>query len=474
MGQNTAVNGEKLYFVAIGGTAMAPLAVLLAGRGHDVSGSDTALYPPMSDLLRRAGIAVLPGFRPENVPSDADRIVIGNAVPKTNAEVARVLELGTPYLSLPQAIRQYLLPGKHSIVVTGTHGKTTTSALLAWILTDSGRDPGFLVGGELRNFGTGFRDGAGPHFLLEGDEYNAAFFDRGPKFLHYEPRTLLVNNIEFDHADLYPDIASIEDAFARVIDLVPADGTIVANGDDPRVQALAASARARVLFVSLRGARGFQVRDLAVGSGETAFTVVEPDGSTARLLSPLFGDHNVRNAAMAFAAARQLGLSTSEVAAALARFAGVKRRLEVLGTREGVLYVDDFAHHPTAVFETLSAARQRWPNRRLWGLFEPRSITAGRKFFEKEYEKALAAADCVILAPVFHAGRFAADDLIDREKIGASLAGKGKRVYLPAKIEEIETLLREEAKPDDVVLLMSSGDLAGLRGRISDHTVRSL
>ena len=453
---------------------MAPFALLLSGRGYAVSGSDTTLYPPMSDLLRRAEIPVLPGFRAENVPPDADRIVIGNAVPRDNVEVVRTLELGLPYLSLPQAIGRYLLPGKHSVVVTGTHGKTTTSALLAWILTDAGRDPGFLVGGELRNFGTGFRDGAGPHFLLEGDEYNAAFFDRGPKFLHYAPRTLLVNNIEFDHADLYPDIASIEDAFRRVIELVPPDGTVVANGDDARVRKLAEAARAPVLFVSHGeggGDHGFRLRDLAVSSAGTAFTVVEPDGSAARLASPLFGLHNARNAAMAYAASRRLGLSPREIGAALERFEGVKRRLEILGTRAGVLYVDDFAHHPTAVFETLSAARLRWPKRRLWGLFEPRSITAGRKFFEKEYERALAPADCVILAPVFHAGRFAPDQLIDRGKIGEALALQGKKVYLPAKIEEIEPLLKAEAMSDDVVLLMSSGDLAGLRARVTDDTV---
>jgi UDP-N-acetylmuramate: L-alanyl-gamma-D-glutamyl-meso-diaminopimelate ligase len=465
------VNGEKLHFVAIGGTAMAPLAVLLARRGHRVTGSDTSLYPPMSDLLERAHIPVLSGFRPENVPPDADRIVIGNAVPRGNPEVQRVLELGLPYVSLPQAIGRYLLPGKHPVVVTGTHGKTTTSALLAWILTDSGRDPGFLVGGELKNFGAGFRDGAGPHFLLEGDEYNAAFFDRGPKFLHYEPRTLLVNNVEFDHADLYPDIGAVETAFRRVLALVPPEGVVVANGDDARVRVLSEASRAPVDFVSLRIGPGIIVGDVAVDGQGTSFVIRDRDGTRHRLNSPLFGDHNVRNAAMAFAAARRLGLSAAEIAAALPRFSGVKRRLEVLGTRRGVLFVDDFAHHPTAVFETLSAARQRWPGRRIWGLFEPRSITAGRKFFETEYERALAAADCVVLAPVFHAGRFDADQLIDREKIRRVLSDQGKRVFVPKTVEEIEPILDGEARPDDVVLLMSSGDLAGLRRRISDDTV---
>lgn len=465
---------EKLYFIAIGGTAMAPLAVLLARRGHAVSGSDTALYPPMSDLLARSGVGVLSGFCAEQVPEDADRIIVGNAVPRSNPEVERVLERGLPYASLPQTIHDFLLPGRHPVVVTGTHGKTTTSALLAWIFTDAGRDPGFLVGGELRNFGEGFRDGAGDLFLLEGDEYNAAFFDRGPKFLHYAPRTLLVNNVEFDHADLYPDVAAIEDAFRAVIGLVPEDGVVVGNGDDPRVRALAAASRAPVVFVSLGGEGSVVVRETAVEREGTRITLSGEDQKEARLHSPLFGDHNVRNVAMAFAAARRVGLSAAEIASALPRFAGVKRRLEVLGSRAGVLYVDDFAHHPTAVSETLRAARQRWPGRRLWGLFEPRSITAGRKFFERAYEDALGAADCVILAPVFHAGRFAPDQLIDRERIRETLAAKGRSVFLPDTVEQIPEILEREGRRDDVVLLMSSGDLAGLRRTVvADDTVTS-
>ena len=463
---------QKLYFVAIGGTAMAPLAVLLARRGHTVWGSDVALYPPMSDLLDRAGVRVLSGFRAENVPDGADRIVIGNAVPRTNPEVERVLARGLPYLSLPQTIHDYLLPGRHSVVVTGTHGKTTTSALLAWILTAAGRDPGFLVGGEIKNFGEGFRDGAGPHFLLEGDEYNAAFFDRGPKFLHYDPRTLLVNNVEFDHADLYPDVAAVEEAFRAIIARVPPDGVVIANGDDLRVRALAAVSRAPVVFVSLHGEGTVGAHATDVDAGGTGIDVVE-GGEVRHLRSPLFGEHNVRNAAMAFAAARRLGLSADEIARVLPDFAGVKRRLEVIGTRGGVLYVDDFAHHPTAVYETLRAARQRWPRRRIWGLFEPRSITAGRKFFEEAYEDAFAAADCVVLAPVFHAGRFAPEQLIDREKIRRALVARGKSVFLPDTVEQIGPILEREGRPEDVVLLMSSGDLAGLRRRVSDISVPS-
>ncbi len=454
---------EKLHFIAIGGTAMAPLAALLARRGYRVQGSDVHLYPPMSDLVAREGIAVLPGFRPENVTPGIDRVIIGNAVPRTNPEVEETLRRGLPYFSMPQAIRHYLLRGRHSVVVAGTHGKTTTASLLAWLLLDSGRDPGFLIGGELRNIGCGFRDGEGEHFLLEGDEYNAAFFDRGPKFLHYEPRTLLLNNIEFDHADLYPDLAAVTEAFRRLVALVPPEGTIVANADDPAVAALADGARAGVIPVSLSPGPGVSAADLAVDREGTAFTLLVDGSPAGRFRSPLFGRHNLRNALMAIAGARRLGLSEQEIAPALARFAGVKRRLEVLAEREGVLYVDDFAHHPTAVGETLAAARLRWPGRRIWAVFEPRSITAGRKFFEADYERALSVADAVVLAPVFHSARFAPGELIDRERIAASLAAPGRPAFAPARVEEIEPLLAENLRSGDVVVLMSSGDFAGLR-----------
>jgi UDP-N-acetylmuramate: L-alanyl-gamma-D-glutamyl-meso-diaminopimelate ligase len=463
--QNTGVKPENLYFVAVGGTAMAPLAVLLAGRGHRVTGSDTALYPPMSNLLAGSGVSVLPGFRAENVPAQCDRVVIGNAVPRGNPEVARVLELGLPYLSLPQAVRRYLLEGKHSVVVTGTHGKTTTASLLAWLLTEAELDPGFLIGGELKNFGRGYRDGSGPHFLLEGDEYNAAFFDRGPKFLHYEPRTLLVNNIEFDHSDLYADLESIREAFRRLVAIVPPEGTILANLEDPNVAGVAEGARARVVGVGL-GRASVTAGDLAVGPGGTSFTMLQEGASPLRLALPLFGSHNVRNALIALAAARELGVSDASLVSSLPKFAGVKRRLEVLGEKHGVLYVDDFAHHPTAVFETLAAARKRWPDRKIWGVFEPRSITAGRSFFQSEYERAFEPADSVVLAPVFHAARFKAEELIDRGKIIASIAGRGRTAYSPERIEEIEPLLEREAREGDVVILMSSGDFAGLRGRV--------
>ena len=461
----------KIHMVPIGGTAMVPLAALLAEQGHSITGTDLEVYPPMSTLLASLGIPVQKGYAAEHVPPDADRVIVGNAALRDNPEAAEALRRALPVLSMPQAIREFLLPGKTSIVVTGTHGKTTTSALTAWLLSDAGREPGFLVGGEMRNFGRGYRLGAGTAFVLEGDEYNAAFFDRGPKFLHYEPKHLFVGNIEYDHADLYPDLSSIEDAFRRVVSIVPGDGTVVVNGDDPRVVEVArrADTTARVVRVSLEDlAADFAASDVASASDGTSFTLIEAGLPTQRLSSPLLGTHNVRNALGAIALVRGLGVSAGEIARALPRFAGVRRRLEVRGEKGGIVVVDDFAHHPTAVRGTLQAARSRWPGRRIWALFEPRSNTAGRKIFEAEYADAFAGADALVVAPVFHAGRLPPDARIDRDALVAGFERAGKPAFAPGSLDEIPGLVRSHARAGDVLLLMSSGAFGGLPGTLLD------
>jgi UDP-N-acetylmuramate: L-alanyl-gamma-D-glutamyl-meso-diaminopimelate ligase len=447
----------------VGGIAMVPLAALLIEAGHRVTGSDGVLYPPMSTLLEALQVPVFQGFSAEHVPQDCDCMIVGNAATRDNAEAAEALRRGLPVLSMPQAIWQYLLPGKTSIVITGTHGKTTTSALLSWLLLDSGRDPGFLVGGEMRNLSRGYRRGAGPHFVLEGDEYNAAFFDRGPKFLHYEPRHLFIGNIEFDHADLFADLPAVVEAFRKVVAIVPPEGRIVANSDDARVVDVLAGARALVARVSLEDDRAdFGARDIEHHGAGTDFTLLESGNAAGRLRSPLSGAHNVRNALGAIALARGLGLGVEEIAAALPRFAGVRRRLEIKGEVNGVLVVDDFAHHPTAVAGTLAAARERWPGRRLWALFEPRSNTAGRKMFEEDYARAFSRADALVIGPVFHARRLPPDQLLDRAALSRLFSESGKLAFAPESLEEIPSFLRENVRPGDVLILMSSGAFGGL------------
>jgi len=440
---------------------MVPLAALLLEEGHRVSGSDGPLYPPMSTTLERLGVPVAQGFSPEHVPADCDVVVVGNAALRDNVEAAEAQRRGLPVLSLPQAVRQFLLPGKTSLVVTGTHGKTTTSALTSWLLLDSGRDPGFLVGGEMRNLGRGYRRGAGPHFVLEGDEYNAAFFDRGPKFLHYEPRHLWVGNIEFDHADLYADLDAVMDAFRQVVRIVPADGRVIVHADDPRAVDVSRESRAPVVRVSLEDARAdFSAANVSFGAGGTEFTLVERGAPAARLHSPLAGRHNLSNALGAIALVRGAGVSADEIARALPRFQGVRRRLEIKGEINGIVLVDDFAHHPTAVRGTLQAARSRFPQRRIWALFEPRSTTAGRKMFEEEYADAFSGADALVLAPLFR--QMAPGSAIDREALVSRFAAAGKPAFAPARVDEIPGLLRREARPGDVLLLMSSGAFGGL------------
>lgn len=460
---------RRFHFVPIGGTAMVPLAAMLREEGHRVTGSDKTLYPPMSTTLERLGIPVADGFAPEHVPADCDAVIVGNAALRDNIEAAEATRRGLAVLSLPQAVRQFLLPGRTSVVVTGTHGKTTTSALTAWLLLDAGRDPGFLVGGEMKNLGRGYRRGRGPHFVLEGDEYNAAFFDRGPKFLHYEPRHLFVGNIEYDHADLYPDLASVVEAFRRVAALVPEDGVVVVNADDPLVLEAVREARAPLAKVSLEApGADFSARDIVYGPDGTQFTLLEAGLPTARLSSPLNGAHNLRNTLGAIALARGLGLSSGEIARALPRFAGVRRRMEIRGERNGILVVDDFAHHPTAVRGTLQAARARFPGRRLWALFEPRSNTAGRKMFEDEYAEGFGGADAIVLAPVFHADRLGPDLRLDRAALVERWKREGKPAFAPESIAEIPGILRREARRGDVLLLMSSGAFGGLPETLLD------
>ena len=454
---------KNIHLVPIGGTAMTPLAALLAEEGHRVSGSALDLYPPMSTLLESLQIPVARGVAAEHLPERCDCVVVGNAALRDNVEAAEAARREVPVLSMPQAIREHLLPGKTSVVITGTHGKTTTSALTAWLLLDSGRDPGFLIGGEMKNLGRGYRRGDGPVFVLEGDEYNAAFFDRGPKFLHYEPRHLFVGNIEYDHADLFPDVDAVVEAFRRVVAIVPPGGTVVANADDARVRGILAAAAAPIVEVSLSNASAhFSASGVESHAGGTRFTLLESGRPAGRLESPLVGTHNLRNTLGAIALTRGLGLTVDEIGHALPRFAGVRRRLEVKGEKNGIVVVDDFAHHPTAVAGTIAAALTRWPGLRIWALFEPRSNTAVRKLFEDDYGDAFSAADALVIGPIFHAKRLKPEERIDRFAVLSRFTTNGRPAYAPETLEEIPGMLRREVRPGDVLLLMSSGAFGGL------------
>ncbi|HVT16043.1 MAG TPA: Mur ligase family protein [Thermoanaerobaculia bacterium] len=447
-----------IYFVAIGGTGMAPLACLVQEEGHRVRGADGPLYPPMSTLLHGAGIHPHVGFDASHLDPRPDLVVIGNAVRRDNPEVAAAERLGLPLLSMPQTLARFFLAGRRPLVVAGTHGKTTTTAMAAWIYRACGRDPGYLIGGAPRDLPASFARGSGERFVVEGDEYNAAYFDRGPKFLHYQPETVLLTGVEYDHADLYASPEALWQAYARLLDLLPASGLLVACGDEPEVRELARRACCQVISYGLGEGNDLrplgEVEALAEGS---RFRLRGEHGGEVDVVLPLAGDHNVANALAVWAAARRDGIPAADLAAAFQRFHGVQRRLEELGTARGVTVVDDFAHHPTAVGKTLLALRQRYPGRRLVALFEPRSLTAGRRFFFDDYRQAFAGADRVLFAPIFHGGRLAAEERLDFAALADELSAAGTPATACADVADVLRHALGESREGDVIVTMSSG-----------------
>ena len=453
---------------------MAPLAGLLVAKGERVLGSDLPLYPPMSDRIASLGIAVRPGFRAENVPEGVDRVVVGNLAAKDNPELLASFARSLPVASMPETLHDEFLAARHPVVVTGTHGKTTTTALASWLLAAAGREPGFLIGGEPRNFEGPYALGRGPAFVVEGDEYSTSYADKGPKFLHYAPRTLVVTSVEFDHADLYPDLEAIKDAFRRVVALVPEDGLVVANGEDPNVVEVVAASKARVVFYRVLGpgdeapGDGLAARVLARGAAGVEMEVLEEGRPLFRAVSPLSGRHNVANALAAIGVCRGFGVAGAELADALPRFLGVKRRMEPRGEAGGVLVLDDFAHHPTAVATTVEGARHAYPGRRLWAVFEPRSITGGRADFAEAYAAALRVCDGAVLARPYHAERLARNGAgaLDVDALARTLGEAGVEAFAAADADAIVAELAPRLRAGDVVLAMSSGAFGGIHGKL--------
>jgi UDP-N-acetylmuramate: L-alanyl-gamma-D-glutamyl-meso-diaminopimelate ligase len=464
---------KRVYLIGICGTAMASLAGMLQQRGYEVSGSDEHVYPPMSTYLERLGISVLEGYTKQHLETfRPDLVIIGNVAANTNAEAAATVELDLPYTSMPNAIYQLFIRGKHSIVVTGTHGKTTTTSLMAWLLEASGRDVSFVVGGIPVNFDHNFKLGNGPEFVIEGDEYNTAFFDKGPKFLHYHANTLLVNNIEFDHADIYPSLEAIIEAFRKAVAQLPPGDTIVANGDDENVQSLRHDARGRwITFGWNRRCDAFATDEIETPDG-TEFTAWWEGREWYRFKSTLSGRHNVLNALADAVIARLRGVGDAEIQKGLQTFQGIKRRMEVRGVERGVTVIDDFAHHPTAIATTLDGARKRYPGRRIWALFEPRSISSSRKEFEAGYIDAFHSADRVIIGPIFHQDRYETryglDKMMSVVDIVNALAKDDIPVEQIGNFDEIAQRVAKDAEKGDVVLVMSSGAFGGVHEKILD------
>jgi UDP-N-acetylmuramate: L-alanyl-gamma-D-glutamyl-meso-diaminopimelate ligase len=457
---------DFLYFLPIGGTAMAPLAGFLHEAGHRVEGVDSQLYPPMSTLLAELGITARIGFDPALIPSDLDRVIIGNAVPRHNPEVAAVLDRHLPHLSQAEAVAHYVLArGPQSLVVAGTHGKTTTSAMLAWILEQAGMQPSYLIGGMPRWNPRGYRLGSGPHLVIEGDEYNTAFFDRGPKFLHYRPKIFLVGPVEYDHADLYPNLDAVLTAFRAGSAQVPRDGAVIANAWSEGALAACRDATAPLIKVGPNADCDLQLTAWTARP-EGSVAEVEWRGERFQLALDHSGLHNLQNAAMAVAAAITAGAPPATAFETLADFPGVARRMEVVGEASGVTVVNDFAHHPTAIEATVAAARQRWPNRRLIIAFEPRSLTAARRSFEDAYLEALAGADVVMVTAPYHRDRLDESELLDRTALADRLTGEGVVTLMPAEDEDPVGILAEVVVEGDVVVGCSSGDFGGFHNKL--------
>jgi len=460
---------KNIYLIAICGTGMAALAGLLRGAGYRVSGSDTNIYPPMSVLLENAGIPILPGYRKENITGDIDLVIVGNAVSKTNEEVQSVLEAGLDYMSFPEALSHFFLDGRKSLVVTGTHGKTTTASLLSWVLHDSGRKPGFMVGGWLKNFDSNHLVPEGDYFVTEGDEYDSAFFDKGPKFLHYRPDISILTGIEFDHVDIFKDLDQIKDAFRKYVDLIRPEGVILVKYGDTNIQDVLGEAVCRIETYGYLDGADWRIGDYQFEGGYGSFSLFYQGEKKGDFQLAMIGRHNVENAAAVAALCLGLGLTVKEINSAFKSFQGIKRRQEVVGVKKGVTVLDDFAHHPTAIRLTLEAVKEAYPGQRVWAVFEPRTATSRRKVFEQDFPDSFLGADRVVFAGLFAPEKIKEEDRLDPERVVGLIRQKGGNANFIAEVDDIVAFIAENAENGDVVLVMSSGGFGGIHQKILDR-----
>jgi UDP-N-acetylmuramate: L-alanyl-gamma-D-glutamyl-meso-diaminopimelate ligase len=459
------------HLIGICGTAMASLGGMLQARGHRVNGSDENVYPPMDQMLDQLGIEIKRGYKAENVIPAPDCVVIGNAIPRGNPEVEETLKRRFLYRSLPEVLKDEFIRGRRSLVVAGTHGKTTTTSLAAWIIDQGGLNPTFLVGGVVQNFGVSFRVTDSHYFIIEGDEYDTAYFDKGPKFMHYLPELAIVNNIEFDHADIYKDLDAVKLAFRRLMNLLPGNGKLIVGWDSPHVRDVVASFGQK-LFTQLEtfgtcDDAKWQAREIRFADGMTHFTVFRDGGRWQEFQTSLIGDFNVRNCLATIVAADAWRVSREKIAEGLATFKSVRRRLEVRGEVNGVTVIDDFAHHPTAVRETLAALRTKYAGRRLIAVFEPRSRTSCHATFQDAYVEAFAPADYVIVSRVYDAQRAAEmGGVLDIEKLIDAVDSTNKPAFAITEVDEIVAQLRKEMRSGDVVAVMSNGGFGGIHEKL--------
>jgi UDP-N-acetylmuramate: L-alanyl-gamma-D-glutamyl-meso-diaminopimelate ligase len=453
---------KHIHLIGICGTAMASLAGMLKQRGFRVTGSDAAAYPPMSDFLASLGIPVAEPFAGKNLESAPDLVIIGNAISRGNVELEYVLDRRLPFQSMAQLLHEEFLRGRDVIAVAGTHGKTTTTSMLAWIFHVAGHNPSFLIGGIAENFASSFQVTDGANFIIEGDEYDTAFFDKGPKFLHYFPDSVILTSVEFDHADIYKDLDAVKTAFKRLVNLVPRRGRIVAWDGSRNVDECLAKAFCAVERYGFREGSRWRATGVNYEPTRTTWRVLNDSRPWGEFDFTLAGEYNVLNATAAAATAAAYGIPVEKIAEALRTFKSVKRRLEVRAEVNGITIIDDFAHHPTAIAETLKALRTRYKDRRLWAVLEPRSNTLRRNIFQRELVEALSIADRVILAAVFKPEAVPEGERLDPEHVVADLNRNSKPAKLLANADEIIAAIAPEARPGDVIAILSNGGFGGI------------
>lgn len=462
-------NPRRVHLMGICGVGMAPLAGILKQRGCLVTGSDQNVYPPMSHFLEGLAIPVLEGYDPRNLNPVPDLVIVGNVITKHNPEAIELSRLKLPYLSMPQALTHFAMKDKRSIVVCGTHGKTTTTALAAWILEQAGMQPSFMVGGIPNNFQGSFQLGNGPYFIIEGDEYDTAFFDKGPKFLHYKPWIAILTSIEFDHADIYRDLQHVVESFRKLITLIPPDGLLIANADDPVVRQESSRAKCPVISYGLSEQAEWKAIDLTFQEDQTRLKILKQDEEYMPLVTPLYGDHNISNLLATVVLSHFLDIDQQDLSEALKGFGGIKRRQEIKGEKSGVLVLDDFAHHPTAVRKTIQAVRDKYKTRRLIAVFEPRSNSSRRNIFQERYALSFDQADLVLIPEPPLMEKIPLEERLSSKELVEELKRRGlKASYSPNTNHLLEEIMRR-SREGDLILFMSNGPFDNLPQRLLER-----
>jgi UDP-N-acetylmuramate: L-alanyl-gamma-D-glutamyl-meso-diaminopimelate ligase len=457
---------KKIHLIAVCGTGMGALACMLKDMGYDVTGSDQKVYPPMSDFLARKGISLMEGFRGDNLSHRPDLVIVGNAVRKDNPEAVRVMEEGFFYCSMPQALNRFAAEGKKTIIVTGTHGKTTTSSILAWILFRAGLDPSFMIGGIVRNFDSNYRIGKGIFFVVEGDEYDTAFFDKGPKFLHFDPLATVLTSIEFDHADIFRDLEHVKQAFGSLIGKIASENLLIAYDGDENIDGLIKNCNCLISRYGKKDGSRWRLGPVSVKPPWTFFDVIKEGGVFGTFKTGLVGEHNLFNALSAIAVADHLSVPSAAISEALETFEGAKRRQEVRGVKRGITVMDDFAHHPTAVRETIKAVKPFYSSGRIIAVFEPRTNSSMRKVFQDVYPLSFDGADiiCISRPPLLE--KIPPGERFSSEKLVEDLIRLGKDAHYFENTQYIIDFIAGESKPGDLILIMSNGGFENIHDRL--------